>query len=86
VTWLVRFGDPTWQQQLQQWARDFKFNATLKPRLDQQERIWRESQPAQEKPVLTHEKMNDKLQTGESRKLGGAMQIKAPWRASENDE
>jgi hypothetical protein len=37
VTWLVRFGDPTWQQQLQQWARDFKFRATLAPRLDREE-------------------------------------------------
>jgi hypothetical protein len=29
--------------------------------------------------VITHDPVDDTLQTGESRKLGGAMQIKAPW-------
>jgi hypothetical protein len=30
-------------------------------------------------PVVIHHEINDELQTGESRKLGGAMQIKSPW-------
>jgi hypothetical protein len=79
VTWLVRFGDPTWQQQLQQWARDFKFRATLAPRLDREEEKWHAAQPQQPESVVTHHAVDDTLQTGDSRLLGGAMQIKAPW-------
>jgi len=36
-------------------------------------------QPVTPTPVVVHELPNDELQTGESRKLGGVMQIKAPW-------
>jgi hypothetical protein len=79
VIWLVRFGDPTWQQQLQQWARDFKFRATLAPRLDREEERWHAAQPQQPDPVITHHVVDETLQTGDSRLLGGAMEIKAPW-------
>ena len=79
MIWLVRFGDPTWQQQLQQWAQDFKFRATLAPRLDREEERWRAAQPQRPEPVVTHHAVDDTLQTGDSRLLGGAMQIKAPW-------
>jgi hypothetical protein len=79
VIWLVRFGDPTWQQQLQQWAQDFKFRATLAPRLDREEERWHAAQPAEPEPVVTHHAVDDTLQTGDSRLLGGAMEIKAPW-------
>jgi hypothetical protein len=66
------------------WARDFKFQATLKPRLDRAEADWHASQPLPPSPVIIHELPDDELpddelQTGESRKLGGAMQIKSPW-------
>jgi hypothetical protein len=83
VTWLVRFGDPTWQQQLQQWARDFKFRATLVPRLDREEDKWHAEQPVVPLPVVVHEPPDDQLQTGDSRLLGGAMRISAPWAATE---
>jgi hypothetical protein len=66
VIWLVRFGDPTWQQQLQQWARDFKFRATLAPRLDREEEQWHAAQPQQPQPTITHEP-------------DGSMRITAPW-------
>ena len=79
MIWLVRFGDPTWQQQLQQWAQDFKFRATLAPRLDREEERWHAAQPVEPEPVITHHPIDKTLQTGESLKLGGAMQIKAPW-------
>jgi len=79
VTWLARFGDPTWQQQLQQWARGFKFRATLAPRLDREEDKWHVAQPQQPKPVVMHHAVDDTLQTGDSRPLGGAMEIKSPW-------
>jgi hypothetical protein len=83
VTWLVRFGDPTWQQQLQQWARDFKFRATLAPRLDREEEKWHASQPVAPTPVVVQEPPNDEIQTGKSRLLGGAMRISAPWATPE---
>jgi hypothetical protein len=52
----------------------------LHGRLDDAERDWHAAQPADHDPVITHEPVNDALQTGDSRLLGGAMQIKAPWR------
>ena len=79
MIWLVRFGDLTWQQQLQQWAQDFKFRATLAPRLDREEERWHAAQPADPEPVITHEPVDEALQTSDSRLLGGAMEIKAPW-------
>jgi hypothetical protein len=32
------------------------------------------------KPVITHHPIDDKLQTGDSRLLGGGMSIQAPWK------
>lgn len=31
-------------------------------------------------PVVIHHPVDEELQTGDSRALGGAMEIKAPWR------
>jgi hypothetical protein len=31
-------------------------------------------------PVITHHPIDDKLQTGDSRLLGGGMSIQAPWK------
>lgn len=52
----------------------------LPGRLDDAERDWHAAQPAEPEPSITHHQINDQLQTGDSRLLGGAMQIKAPWR------
>lgn len=40
------------------------------------------------KPIYTEHPINPELQTGESQKLGGAMQLTAPWynKASESNE
>ena len=32
------------------------------------------------KPILTEHKIDTKIQTGESAKLGGALQLSAPWK------
>jgi hypothetical protein len=32
------------------------------------------------KPVITHHPIDNKLQTGDSRLLGGGMSIQAPWK------
>jgi hypothetical protein len=64
---------------LRKWAQDNKFEKTLKPRLDREEERWHASQPLSPKPVIIYSLPDDELQTGESRKLGGAMEIKSPW-------
>jgi hypothetical protein len=51
----------------------------LPGRLDDAEAEWHAAQPAETEAVITHYPVDDNLQTGESRKLGGAMEIKAPW-------
>ena len=52
----------------------------LPGRLDDAVREWHAAQPADPEPVITDEPVDDALQTGDSRLLGGARQIKAPWR------
>jgi hypothetical protein len=64
---------------LRKWARDNKFEQTLKPRLDREEQRWHQAQPIDLKPVIVHHEIDDTLQTGDSRLLGGAMSIHAPW-------
>lgn len=79
TVWLARFGDKTWRDRLRKIAQDHKFQATLKPRLDREEQRWHQAQPAEPKPVIVHHEIDDELQTGDSRLLGGAMSIHAPW-------
>ena len=43
--------------------------------IDKQVDAWHEAQPEPPQPII-----DDTLQTGESRLLGGAMEIKAPWK------
>ena len=47
--------------------------------LDAAEDAWHEAQPESPKPVIIEHPIDDALQTGASRLLGGAMEIKAPW-------
>jgi hypothetical protein len=79
TTWLVRFGDKTWKDHLRKAAQDHKFHATLKPRLDRTIQDWHDAQPLTTKPIVVNEPINDELQTGESRLLGGPMSIRSPW-------
>jgi hypothetical protein len=60
-------------------AQDYKFNATLKPRVDVAIEDWHATQPVAAPPVMIEHPINTQLQTGESQLLGGAMEIKAPW-------
>jgi hypothetical protein len=60
-------------------SQDHKFQATLKPRIDREEQRWHAAQPAKPEPVVIHHEIDDELQTGDSRLLGGAMSIHAPW-------
>jgi len=42
----LRFGDKGWRHQLNKVARDYKFHATLKPKLDNAIEDWHKTQPA----------------------------------------
>jgi hypothetical protein len=64
---------------LEQAIRQWWFELTLPAKLDQAEAEWHATQPVEPEPVITHHLIDETLQTGESQKLGGAMQIKAPW-------
>jgi len=79
TVWLARFGHKDWRAYLRKAARDYKFEKTLGPRLDRAEADWHASQPEAPLPVVIHHEIDDDLQTGDSRLLGGAMSIHAPW-------
>ena len=76
---LISFGNAGWQRRLEQVIRQWWFELTLPAKLDQAEKEWHVAQPAEPEPVITHHAVDDNLQTGESRKLGGAMEIKSLW-------
>ena len=74
---MVRFGDKHWTDHLNQAARDFKFNATLEPRLDIEIEDWHASQPYSG-PNTVFIESSDPGETP----LGGSMSIHYDW----NDE
>jgi len=47
--------------------------------IDQQVDAWHAAQPKAPDPVIIEHPIDDTLQTGDSRLLGGAMEIKSPW-------
>ncbi len=69
------------------WWKRAWFEAKLKARLDmielgnriESEIEWEE----QNKPIYIEHPIDPVLQTGESKKLGGAMELKAPWYTDE---
>ena len=76
---MIRFGGNKWQRRLEFIIKQWWFELTLPGKLDQAEADWHKTQPKEPSPVIVHHEINDELQTGESRKLGGAMSIHAPW-------
>jgi len=71
------------------WWKRIWFEAKLKARLDMIEldnRIQAEIElEKQNKPIYTEHPIDPVLQTGESQKLGGAMQLTAPWYKNEQE-
>ena len=55
-----------------------KFHATLPAKLDAAEAAWHAAQPSEPEPVITPHPIDDDLQIGDSRLLGGAMSISRP--------
>jgi hypothetical protein len=70
-------------QALIKWWKQIWFEAKLKARLDMIElenRIESEIElEKQNKPLYIEHPIDSQLQTGESQKLGGAMELRAPW-------
>ena len=70
-------------QEVIKWWKRVWFEAKLKARLDMIElenRIESElEREEQNKPIYREHPIDPDLQTGESQKLGGAMQLTAPW-------
>jgi hypothetical protein len=70
-------------QSVIKWWKRVWFEAKLKARLDMIElknRIESEiEREEQNKPLYSEHPIDPVLQTGESQKLGGAMELRAPW-------
>ena len=49
---MLRFGDKDWRHHLRKWAQDYKFQATLGPRLDRAEADWHATQPPNIPPPI----------------------------------
>lgn len=69
------------------WLKKLWFEAKLKARLDMIElenRIESEiEREKQNKPIYIEHPIDPELQTSESKKLGGAMELRAPWYTDE---
>ena len=65
------------------WWKQVWFEAKLKARLDMIEldnRIASDlEREIEQRPIVTEHPIDPVLQTGESQKLGGALQLTAPW-------
>ena len=48
--------------------------------LDAAEAAWHAAQPTAPDPVIIEHPIDPAVQTGDSQLLGGAMEIKSPWR------
>jgi hypothetical protein len=77
-------------QAIVDWWKKLWFESKLKARLKM---IELENQIESEiereeaaKPIYTEHPIDPELQTGESQKLGGAMQLTAPWYKPESNE
>jgi hypothetical protein len=70
-------------QAIIKWWKKTWFEAKLKARLTmiEWENQWEAERELEEqnKPIYIEHEIDPQLQTGESRKLGGAMELRAPW-------
>ena len=78
--WLLRFSTRSPGEELQRLIAAEKFRATLPAKLDAAEAAWHATQPKAPDPIIVEHPIDDTLQTGDSRLLGGGMSIHAPWK------
>jgi hypothetical protein len=73
---MLRFSTRSPGEELQRLIAAEKFRATLPAKLDAAEDDWHATQPKAPDPVI----IEHPIDPGDSRLLGGAMEIKAPWK------
>ena len=78
--WLLRFSTRSPGEELQRLIAAEKFYATLPAKLDAAEDAWHATQPEPPAPTIVEHPIDDTLQAGDSRLLGGGMSIHAPWK------
>jgi hypothetical protein len=78
--WLLRFSTRSPGEDLQRLIAAEKFHATLPAKLDKAEADWHATQPTAPDPIIVEHAIDDTLQPGDSRLLGGGMSIHAPWK------
>lgn len=61
-------------------AKRFVNEAKTLASLDKEVAEWHETQPEPPAPQLIEHPIDEQLQTGDSKLLGGAIEIKAPWK------
>ena len=71
---MVRFGDKHWTDHLKKAAQNFKFNSTLKPRLDVEIEDWHNSQPDTAPRTVVAESSDPGTTP-----LGGSISIHYEW-------
>jgi len=77
---LLRFGKDQNIEALQKWARDYKFEKTLTPKINRAIADYQATQPSLiQPPIYIEHPIDPETQTGESQFLGGAMELKSPW-------
>jgi len=52
ATWLARFDDKDWRHHFKRAAQDWRFHATMQPRLDRAIEDWHETQPPNIPPPI----------------------------------
>jgi hypothetical protein len=76
-----KIGGPTREERAARIANEAATEGRVSRAIAEYQRAIEEAEP---EPIVTHHPINEELQTGDSRLLGGAMEIRAPWRDSED--
>ena len=76
---MIRFGKAAWERELEFAIRQWWFEKALPAKLDAAEAEWHKAQPLPPPPIVIEHPINDELQTGASRLLGGEISIHAPY-------
>lgn len=61
-------------------VNQYRNEALIQPRLDDAIEEWHSTQPVAPQPKIIEHAVDPDLQTGESALLGGALEIKSPWK------
>jgi hypothetical protein len=77
LLWRFRLGGPTPREQAQQAMHELLVDQEVSTAIKDYLRATTDAPP--EPPPVIEYPIDEALQSGESRQLGGAMEIKSPW-------